>query len=329
MSGFCTFPSAAALPAEWRGAVVAIGNFDGAHLGHQAVLGKAHELAKAQGRPAVALTFEPHPRQFFRPSEPLFRLTPRTMKQRLIETCEIAGVIEQTFDAAFAACSAREFVERILVAEIGAGQVVVGRDFRFGKDRGGDLDFLETAGRQRGFSVIAVDAVRDAAGDVISSSRIRDLLARGEPAAAALLLGYRFAVLGTVANGRRLGRTLGYPTANLRLDPDCGLRNGIYAVRLRRADGSVHDGVASFGNRPTVEVHGEPLLEVHLFDFSGDLYGETVSVSLFDFLRAEERFSDLDLLKTQMRRDEAQARSVLAGVEPIGPVDRVLVFRKG
>jgi riboflavin kinase/FMN adenylyltransferase len=191
------------------------------------------------------------------------------------------------------------------------------------------LAFLQEAGNRHGFSVSAVEAVRDEAGVVISSSRIRDLLSQGEPAQAATLLGYRYTVLAPVEDGRRLGRTLGYPTANLRLGSDCGLANGIYAVRVRRAGGSIHDGVASFGRRPTVEADGEPLLEAHLFDFSGDLYGETITVSLFEFLRAEAKFSDLDGLKAQMRRDEALARERLANVAPLGPVDGIVAFAAG
>jgi len=320
-------PGTAAMPATLRGGVVAIGNFDGVHLGHRAVLDTALAQARRRGVPAVALTFEPHPRTFFRPAEPIFRLTPAPMKRRLLGLLGFDAVVEQPFDAAFAACSAHDFVERKLVGDLGAAGLVAGYDFHFGHDREGTPDFLHHQAAQQGVGVELVTALRDPGGGIVSSSRIRALLGEGDIGGASALLGYRHLVEAEVTHGRQLGRTLGFPTANMALPPQYGLREGIHAVRLRRADGSLHDGVASFGRRPTVEDDGARLLETFVFDFSGDLYGETCTVSFFAFLRGEEKFDGLDALTAQMHRDAAAARAVLASAGPLGPVDQALSFR--
>lgn len=314
------------LPERWRGGVVAIGNFDGVHRGHQAVLDRALADAAAASAPALVLTFEPHPRSFFNPGKPVYRITPAPMKALLLHHLGFDAVVEYPFDGAFAAHSAEEFVADILIGELGIASVVTGFDFHFGKGRQGGPAYLMDAGQRLGFSVDLVDAFRDEAAEVISSSRIRDCLAAGRLDEANGLLGYHHTVSGAVIAGRKLGRTLGYPTANIRLEPETGLCEGIYAVRLRRADGGLHDGVASFGRRPTVEADGEALLEVHVFDFDGDLYDETCAVSLFGFLRGEEKFDGLEALTAQMRRDKAEARALLAGVRPIGELDRALAF---
>ena len=326
MPDFARIADLSTLPERLQGGVVAIGNFDGVHRGHQVVLSRALDEARAIGAPALALTFEPHPRQFFRPDVPLFRLTPADLKARLIETLGFDAVVELPFTAGFAAQSAEEFVDRILIGGLGIRHVVTGFDFHFGKDRKGGPAFLMEAGRARGFEVSLLDAFRDEGADVISSSLIRELLCKGDVAQSAGLLGYRYTVEGVVSRGKQLGRTLGYPTANKALADDNGLRHGIYAVRLRDASGALHDGVASFGRRPTVDQAGAPLLETFVFDFSGDLYGQTCTVSFFGFLRGEEKFSSLDDLVVQMKRDEAEARALLAGVRPLGPLDARMAF---
>jgi riboflavin kinase/FMN adenylyltransferase len=314
------------LPAHLRGGVVAIGNFDGVHRGHQVVLERALQEARLIGAPALVLTFDPHPREVFRPDIPHFRLTPTGMKARLLSALGFDAMVELPFSRAFAAQSAEEFIERILVSGLGIRHVVTGFDFHFGKDRRGGPAFLMASGEAHGFRVALVDAFRDEGAEVISSSRIRELLGAGDVAQAAGLLGYRYTVAAPVTRGKQLGRTLGYPTANMALPASNGLRHGIYAVRLRRADGTLHDGVASFGKRPTVDTDGEPLLETFVFDFSGDIYGETCEVSLFGWLRSEEKFDGLDALLEQMKRDEAEARALLAGVRPLSELDRVIAF---
>lgn len=317
---------AGALPASCRGGVVAIGNFDGVHRGHQAVLERALAEAERADVPALVLTFEPHPRAVFRPEEPVYRITPAPMRARVLEALGFHAVVEQPFNRDFASYDAERFVHQVLVDELGISHAVTGFDFHFGKNRQGGPAFLMAAGERLGFGVSLVDAFRDEGADVVSSSRIRDLLAAGDVAQAAGMLGYRYTVEAEVTRGRQLGRELGYPTANMALPADTGLMHGIYAVRLRRADGTVHDGVANFGRRPTVTEDGVPLLETFVFDFSGDLYGETCSVSFFGFLRGEVKFDGLKPLVAQMKRDEAEARALLAGVRPLGELDAKVAF---
>ncbi|MFN3546589.1 MAG: bifunctional riboflavin kinase/FAD synthetase [Mesorhizobium sp.] len=316
----------AALPATLRGGVAAIGNFDGVHRGHGAVLEKARALADGMGAPALALTFEPHPRSVFRPESPVFRLTPAPLKADLIRRAGFDAVVEQAFTRDFASLSAEEFVERVLTGGLGIAHAVTGFDFHFGRNRQGGPAYLMEAGQRHGFGVTLVDALRDEGAEVVSSSRIRALLAQGEVAEAAGLLGYRFTVEAEIVGGKQLGRTLGYPTANMALPAETDLKYGIYAVRLRRADGRLHDGVASFGRRPTVDANGAPLLETFVFDFSDSLYGETCRVSLFGYLRGEVKFDGFDALVAQMKRDEAEARALLSGVRPLSAVDAGLCF---
>ena len=314
------------LPEALRGGVIAIGNFDGVHRGHRAVLDRALELAEARDVPALVLTFEPHPRSVFRPDTPVFRLTPAPLKARILEAIGFRSVIEYPFDREFSQRSADEFVQSILVDWLGASAVVTGFDFHFGKGREGGPAFLMAAGKRHGFDVTLVDAFRDEGSDVVSSSRIRSLLCEGDVAGAAGLLGYRFTVESEVIGGQKLGRTLGYPTANMALAPETELKAGIYAVRFRRPDGSIHDGVASFGYRPTVTENGAALLETFLFDFSGNLYGEVCSVSFFGHLRDELKFDGLDPLVAQIRRDEEEARAMLSGVRPLSQLDAKIAF---
>jgi riboflavin kinase/FMN adenylyltransferase len=314
------------LPEHLRGGVIAIGNFDGVHRGHQAVLQRALDIAKGRGVPALVLTFEPHPRTIFRPDTPVFRLTPAPLKARILEGMGFSAVIEYPFDRTFSEMSAHDFIGAVLLEWLHASEVVTGFDFHFGKGREGGPAFLMAAGQDNGFGVTLVDAFRDENASVISSSIIRSLLGEGTVTEAAGLLGYRYTVEAEVIDGKKLGRTLGYPTANMALPPEVELRNGIYAVRFRRPDGSLHDGVASFGRRPTVTSNGAPLLETFLFDFTGDLYGEISAVSFFGHLRDELKFDGLDALVVQMKRDEEEARALLSGVRPLGEIDQRLCF---
>jgi riboflavin kinase/FMN adenylyltransferase len=313
-------------PSELRGSILAVGNFDGVHRGHRAVLERALTLATDLQCPAMVLTFEPHPRQFFQPDAPLFRISSAKMKQRLLGELGFDGIVEMEFDRDFASLSADEFVNKVLVDGLGIRHVVTGVDFHFGKNRQGGPAFLMASGEKHGFGVTLVDSFRDEGAEVVSSSRIRQLLAAGQLAEANGLLGYRYTVESEVVHGQELGRTLGFPTANMVLSDNNGLKHGVYAVRLRRADGSLHDGVASFGRRPTVETDGAPLLETFVFDFDGDLYGEVCKVSFFSFLRGEEKFETLDALNDQMRHDEAEARALLAGVKPLSELDAAVSF---
>jgi riboflavin kinase/FMN adenylyltransferase len=315
-----------AVDAPLKGAVVAIGNFDGIHQGHCTVLNTALSLARDAGAPAVALTFEPHPRSVFNPANPVFRLTPAPLKAEILGLLGFDAVVEQAFNRDFASHTAEAFVRSVLVEGLAVRAVVTGFDFHFGKGREGGPAYLMEAGRRHGFGVTLMDAVRDASSEPVSSSRIRDALAAGDLALAGNLLNHRFRVQGEIGHGRKLGRTLGYPTANMALPPEARLAHGIYAVRLRRADGRLHDGVASFGRRPTVESDGAPLLETFVFDFAGDLYGETVTVSLFERLRGEEKFDSLDALVAQMNRDSDKARAVLAAATPLSAIDAALNF---
>jgi riboflavin kinase/FMN adenylyltransferase len=302
--------------AALEGAVVAIGNFDGVHLGHRAVIAAARVRAQALGRPAAALTFEPHPRSFFRPQEPLFRLTDERAKLRLFAAAGLAGAIVLKFDAALAEPAPEDFISDILFQRLGIAGAAVGFDFRFGKNRAGTPDFLAAEGARRGFAVDVVPAV-EIEGRRISSGVIREELAAGRIAEANELLGYPWFVSGQVVHGDKRGRELGYPTANLRLDPTCGLRHGIYAVRVaigRRR----YDGVASFGRRPMFDV-GTVLLEVHLFDFAGDLYGKVIDVAFIDWIRQELAFESVGALVRRMDEDSRLARIALMRASAASP----------
>lgn len=303
---------AAEVPAQYRGGIVALGNFDGFHVGHQAVVGRAIERARAEGRPAIVATFDPHPMRYFRPDTPPFRLTTLDQRQRLFEAAGADAMLVFGFDAALAGLTARAFASERLLRRIGAAGVVTGADFTFGKDRSGDVAALAALGAELGFSADTVAPVTDANGP-ISSSRIREALKAGKPRDAAALLTRPFTIQGSVEPGAQLGRTLGYPTANLRLGNYLRPRYGIYAVRGRLHDGSIVDGVASLGIRPTIEPPVE-LLEPYFFDFAGDLYGRTIEVELIDFLRDEAKFDSLDALKAGIAADCDAARIALAAV---------------
>jgi len=303
------FASAAAPSEALVGAVVAIGNFDGVHRGHKAVIAAAQARANSLGRPAAALTFEPHPRTFFNPGEPLFRLTDAEAKLRLLAATGLDGAIVLTFDDALASLTAEDFVARILVERFAVSGAAIGFNFQFGANRSGSPDFLAAEGKKRGFAVDVVPPLQDG-GRPVSSQPIREALAGGRLDEAAELLGHPWFVSGTVVHGDKRGRELGFPTANLKPDASCGLRHGIYAVRAA-IGGRRHDGVASFGRRPMFDA-GTVLLEVFLFDFSGDLYDATIDVAFIAFLRDEQTFASAKDLVRQMQEDTRLAREALA-----------------
>ena len=314
-----------ALPAILAGAVVALGNFDGLHRGHQAVLAKTKDLAKKLQLPAVFLTFEPHPRRFFRPQESLFCLTPPAVKSAIAQNFGMNGMITLPFDAALAQTDARAFIEDLLIGSLGVGGLVIGHDFHFGKGREGSPAMIEAIGQRLGLPVAVVPALTDA-GQPVSSSSIRDALRLGDVQFAAQMLGYQWFVRGVICHGDKRGRLLGYPTANMVLPSDCALRYGIYAVRMAVGE-DVFNGVASFGSRPTFD-DGAPRLETFLFDFDGDLYDKSVDVELVAFLRGEAKFESVETLVAQMDRDSAEARAILAkplaaGVVSLLPLPRM------
>jgi len=307
----------AAPPEEaFNGAVVAIGHFDGVHRGHQTVVEAAVRRARVLGRPAAALTFEPHARTYFRPDQPLFRLTDERAKLRLLAATALDGAIVLSFDAALAALSAEDFVERVLVGRFAIAGVSVGYDFHFGHGRRGSPDFLVEEGRKHGFPVEVTPPLEDE-GRPVSSSGIRAALAEGQVVEAAELLGHPWFVTGTVLHGDKRGHALGFPTANIRLDPACGLKHGIYAVRVGIGSAR-HEGVASFGRRPTFD-NGATLLEVFLFDFAGDLYGQTLDVAFIGWIRPELRFDVVEDLIRRMDEDTRLARAILARAQNVFP----------
>jgi riboflavin kinase/FMN adenylyltransferase len=298
-----------AVPAHLRGAIVALGNFDGFHLGHQAVVGRAIERARAEGRPAIVGTFDPHPQRYFRPESEWFRLSTMDQRQRWFAEAGADAMLIFPFNAQLAALSARQFAEERLVELIGAGGVVTGGDFTFGKGREGDVAMLAALGRELGYSADTVAPVT-LGGETVSSSRIREHLRAGRPREAAALLTRPWAIEGEVIHGDRIGRTLGYPTANMSLANYLRPAYGIYAVRGRLPDGRTLNGVANLGVRPSFDPPQE-LLEPYFFDFEGDLYGQTIEVELIDYLRPEAKFDDLAALKLQMDADAARARQLL------------------
>ena len=299
-------------PPGLAGAVVAIGNFDGIHRGHLAVIKRALTLAQELNCPCAVLTFEPHPADFFKSPNTIFRLTPRDAKARALEQLGIDGMIVITFDKVLASLPAEAFVAEILVRRLNVRAVVAGYDFHFGAGRSGSPAVLKEAGKRHGFAVEIVERVLVGTADdneAASSTAARAALEAGDVEDAARLLGHPFAIMGKVIHGQELGRTLGFPTANLLPDPSCRLRHGIYAVRVV-AGTKIYDGVASYGRRPTFD-NGLALLEPFLFEFSGDLYGETIEVLFIGWIRAEEKFASAAALVAQMKRDEARARAIL------------------
>src|SRR5579859_699301 len=296
-----------------RGAVVAMGNFDGVHLGHRAVIAAALEMGRLHGKPALALTFEPHPRRFFSPTTPQFRLTDESAKLRLLAGTGLAGAVIMTFDKQRAGTTAQDFIHHDLTERLGVSGIAVGYDFHFGKGRVGSPSLLVNEAPRLGIEVDVQPHI-DIDERPVSSSAIRSALAEGQIEDATAMLGGPWFVTGEVIHGEKRGRELGYPTANIRLDNNCGLRHGIYAVRVGRGQGKDQvrfEGVASFGRRPTFD-NGAPLLEIFLFDFKADLYGEVLDVAFIGFIREELKFSSVGALIKQMDDDSARARAQLA-----------------
>lgn len=296
-------------PDDLRGGIIAIGNFDGFHRGHQAVARHAIDWAKSEGRPAIIATFEPHPIRHFRPDAPPFRLTTIDQRAALFAAAGADAMLVFRFDAALAAVTAEQFITDWLIDRAGASGTVTGEDFNFGKGRQGSAAMLRDFGAAHGLSAHALGPVLDN-GVPVSSSRVRDALTNGDVATATRLLTRPFAITGTVQHGDKVGRTLGFPTANLMLGDYLRPKYGIYAVRGHTDDGRVLGGVANLGIRPSFDPPKE-LLEPHFFDFDGDLYGRELSVELIGFLRGEARFDSLDALKVQMRADADAARALL------------------
>lgn len=301
-----------AIPEAMRGAVLALGNFDGFHQGHQAVVGEAIRWARELGRPAVVATFDPHPVRLFKPDAPAFRLTTLDQRQDLFAAAGADAMLVLHFDRAMAEMSAPDWIEQVLGRQLGCVGVVTGEDFTFGKGRGGNPQVLREAGAHFGLVGRTVGPVHDDEG-VVSSSRIRDALKLGECETATRLLTRPFAVRGEVQHGGKLGRTIGFPTANLDMQHYLRPRYGIYAVTGRLPDGRVLPGAANMGVRPTFEPPIE-LLEPYFFDFSGDLYGQEIEVAFHHFLRPEAKFDSLDELVAQMNRDCDRARELLSHI---------------
>jgi riboflavin kinase/FMN adenylyltransferase len=306
-----TLAPSSTIPHDARGAAIALGNFDGVHAGHQAVIASARAVAEQSGVALGVAVFEPHPRRFFKPDAPPFRLQTTPQRARALSEVGVQEVFEIGFDAALAGSTDREFAERVLRDLLGVTHVSIGADFRFGKGRSGDATSLAALGAELGFTVDAIAPVGGA--NKLSSSGIRDAIERGDMAEAREQLTRPWAIEGEVLRGFERGRTLGMPTANVALGEYVRPRLGVYAVRVDIGDGPWMPGVASVGVNPTVGALPEPLLEAHLFDFSGDLYGRTIEVELIAFLRDEAKFDSLGELKRQMTQDVIDARRALLG----------------
>ncbi len=299
------------LPEDARGAVIAVGNFDGVHPGHRAVINEAGLIAHDSGRPWAVLTFEPHPRKLFAPDQAPFRLTPFRAKAQLIEKLGVDLLIVQRFNEALSKLEAKDFVTGALVRGFGASHVVSGYDFVFGHNRSGHCGLLLAMGAEHGFGFTAVNAVEDATGEAYSSTRVRDRLLAGDASGAAAILGRDFEIEGRVIKGENRGHGIGFPTANISLGPYLRPADGVYAVRAKiGSDDQWREGVANIGVRPTFG--GETVvLEVFLFDFDGDLYGRRLRVRLIDYLRREKKFDGIDDLKAQIALDVTKAQEIL------------------
>src|SRR5256714_6110949 len=297
---------------DWaKGAVIALGNFDGVHRGHRALIAHAAQIAQAEGRPLAAMVFEPYPREFFQPNADPFRLTSFRAKAQLLAQAGVDVLIVLHFDAEMAGKLAQDFVMEVLVHELEVGHVVVGEDFRFGKGRGGDATVLAYMGQMEGFGVTVFKAVIEA-GEKISSSKVRTALKAGRPKDAARLLGHWWTIEGHVAHGDGRGKGLGFATANLHLERNLlEPKYGVYAVRAKIGESEVYGGAANFGIRPMFALP-RAVFEVHMFGFAGDLYGQLLQVELVEYLRGEMNFADIESLERQMSADCAQAQQILA-----------------
>lgn len=319
---FARLSSLDALPAGLRGAFVAIGNFDGLHRGHQSIVDRLLERARAAGVPALMLTFEPHPRDVFAPSPFMFRLTRGDAKARLAQAMGLDGIVVLPFDRAFSQNEAEVFVETMLVEQLGVRGVIVGSDFHFGRQRRGTPSFLKAAGERLGFSVEILDLM-DEGDEPISSSRIRAALSEGAVTAANRLLGYHWFFEGRVIKGDQRGRELGFPTANTATSTGFQLAQGVYAVRALLGE-RLFDGVAAYG-KPMFD-NQLPPFETHLFGFDEDIYGRTLTIALIGHIRGQEVFSGLDELTAAMSRDARKARALLAEAKPLSGLDARLGF---
>jgi riboflavin kinase/FMN adenylyltransferase len=297
------------LRAFHRGCVATIGNFDGVHLGHQAVLNALTGRARAASVPSLVITFEPQPMEFFRPAQAPARLTRLREKLEAIDACGIDRVLLIRFDAGFAGIDATAFIRDVLVEKLGVRHLYVGDDFRFGRDRAGDFAMLRTMGLEHGFGVQSLDTVADE-GVRISSTRVREALQEGDLAHAARCLGRRYRICGRVAHGHKRGRTIGFPTMNVALLRRSTPLRGVFAVSVLGLADEPLPGVANIGNRPTLKGDNRFLLEVHLFDFSNEVYGRHVEVDFIERIRDEHKFESFDALRAQIRRDVEQARAI-------------------
>ncbi|WP_045835248.1 bifunctional riboflavin kinase/FAD synthetase [Hyphomicrobium sp. 99] len=294
---------------EFRGTSIAIGNFDGVHRGHRALIAEAKRHARDARVPSAVMVFEPHPREFFQPDEMHFRLTPLKRKIALLEILGVDIAFVEPFNAELAAMTAEQFIERVLVAGLGVVHVVIGYDFYFGHKRGGNPELMVRAGEELGFGVTVMPPIAEA-GEPFSSSAVRLYLAQGDVKGAAHVLGSHWRVAGRVVGGAKRGTDMGYPTANLPMPKGTTLGHGIYAVRAY-FDGVPHDAAAYLGTRPTFD-DGMPVLEVYLFDFNGDLYGREMEVEFIDFIRGDRKFHSVEELVAQMDEDIAKVQAVLA-----------------
>lgn len=297
-------------PEPLKGSVLAIGNFDGMHQGHRAVIAMASEAAHGAGAPAGVMTFEPHPRSFFQPDVPLFRLTPEALKVRLLAALGLDLAVILAFDAALASLAAEDFVSRILVDGLGISHVITGGDFHFGKGRKGTPEIMAALGKKHGFAVTQVEPQGSRAGDIYSSTRVRECLRAGNVSAAADILGYWWRVTGEVVGGDKRGHGLGFPTANMKLPSGFALKHGIYAVRVSTVNG-LHHGAAYLGTRPSFD-GDDAVLETFLLDFDGDLYGQKIELEFIEFLRGDQAFDSEEALKAQMGEDCEKVRQRLA-----------------
>lgn len=322
MTGFIRLDGLDHVPDALRGAMVAIGNFDGCHRGHQRVFAALLAQARAKGVPAIVLTFEPHPRDVFAPAPFMFRLTHADEKARIVEALGLDGIVVMPFSLEFSRIEAEAFVQRFLVEALAVTGVSVGADFHFGYKRQGTPDFLRDAGQRHGFAVDILDML-DEGNDHISSSRIRDALGAGDVPAANALLGYHWFLSGTVVQGDQRGRQLGFPTANIASPTGFGLAQGIYAVRVRLGD-RLLDGAAAYG-KPMFN-NERPPFETWIFDFDEMIYGEEIAVALVAHVRGQKVFSGLDELIAAMTADGEQARRLLGQCGALGELDRKLGF---
>jgi len=304
------YRQALSVQSRHKGAIIAVGNFDGVHQGHRTVIAEAGKIAKAAGLPWGVLTFEPHPRAVFQPEGAAFRLTPFRAKADAIAALGVDFMIAQKFDLKFSQQGAQNFISDYLVGDLEVHHVVAGYDFKFGHKRQGSCETLLSEGQKLGFGFTVVAAASDDGGGLYSSSRVRELVTVGDMASAREVLGHPFAIAGRVAHGDKRGRTIGFPTANVALGKYIHPKFGVYAVRAKMADGETVNGVANLGLRPTF-AGAAPRLEVHLFEFDADIYGNRIEVQLLALIREEKKFDGLDALKAQIALDSEQARKIL------------------